>query len=36
MVHVTYGSGRRELQMLVDSVFRQAGPSDQMSVFYCL
>jgi hypothetical protein len=30
---MAHGSGRRQFQMLVDSVLRQAGPSNQMSVF---
>jgi hypothetical protein len=33
LVHMAHVSGRRQFQMLVDSVFRQSGPSDQMSVF---
>jgi hypothetical protein len=36
LVHVAHGSSRRQFQMLVDGVFRQAGPGDQMSVFDCL
>jgi hypothetical protein len=36
LVHVAHGSGRLQFQMLVDSVLRQSGPSDQMSVFDCL
>jgi hypothetical protein len=36
MVNVDHGSGRRQFQMLVDGVLRQAGPSDQMSIFDCL
>jgi hypothetical protein len=33
LAHMVHGSGRRQFQMIVDSVFRQSGPSDQMSVF---
>jgi hypothetical protein len=33
LVHMAHGRSRRQFQMLVDNVFRQAGPSDQMSVF---
>jgi hypothetical protein len=33
LVLIAHGSGRHQFQMLVDSVFRQAGPSDQMSIF---
>jgi hypothetical protein len=33
LVHVSQGRSRRQFQMFVDSVLRQAGPSNQMSVF---
>jgi hypothetical protein len=33
LVHMAHGRSRRQFQMFVDSVLRQAGPSDQMSVF---
>jgi hypothetical protein len=32
LVQVAHGCGRRQFQMLVDGIFRQTGPSDQMSV----
>jgi hypothetical protein len=33
LVHMAHGRSRLQFQMCVDSVLRQAGPSDQMSVF---
>jgi hypothetical protein len=33
LIHMVHGRGRHQFQMLVDSFFRQSGPSDQMSVF---
>jgi hypothetical protein len=33
LVHMAHGRIRRQFQMFVDSVLRQAGPSDQMFVF---
>jgi hypothetical protein len=33
LAHMTHVSGRRQIQMIVDGVFRQADTSDHMSVF---
>jgi hypothetical protein len=33
LIHVAHGRGRSEFKMFVDSVSREAGPRDEMSVF---
>jgi hypothetical protein len=34
LVHMAHGRGRRQFQMFVDSVLRQAGPSDQIYFWF--
>jgi hypothetical protein len=33
LVHMAHARSRRQFQMFVDSVLRQTGPSDQLSIF---